>query len=66
MPLNPDSVRMELLDNGNYRYRLRQSDSINALEDHLVDALRGLENSLSRVKSITGWDWIINAISSAN
>jgi hypothetical protein len=35
-------------------------DSIDALEDHLVIALRNLENMTDRVKSITGWDWIIN------
>ena len=40
-------------------------DSLDTLEDHLVDALRDLENSPDRVKSITGWDWIINAVSNA-
>lgn len=34
------------------------------LEEHLVDALRDLENSPDRVKSITGGDWIINFVSS--
>ena len=43
----------------------RVFDSIDALEDHLVDALRDLEASPARVKSITGWDWIINAVSNA-
>ena len=41
-------------------------DSIGALEDHLVAALRDLENSPDRVKSIAGWDWIINSVSIAH
>ena len=41
-------------------------DSIDALEDHLADVLRDLENSTDRVKSITAWDWIINSVSIAN
>lgn len=41
-------------------------ETLDALEDHLVTALRNLENSTDRVKSITAWDWIINAISIAN
>ena len=41
-------------------------DSIDSLEGHLVDALRDIENFPDRVKSITGWDWIINAVSIAN
>jgi len=44
----------------------RVFDSIDALEDHLVVGLRDLETSPGRVKSITAWDWIINAISIAN
>lgn len=44
----------------------RVFDSIDALEDHLVDALRDMENAPERVKSIAGWDWIINPVSIAN
>ena len=44
----------------------RVFDSINALEDHLVVALRDLENSPDRIKSIAAWDWIINVLSNAN
>ena len=44
----------------------RVFDSIDALEEHLVIALRNLEQSPDRVKSITAWDWIINAVSIAN
>jgi transposase len=44
----------------------RVFDSIDALEDHLVAARCDLEHSPDRVKSITGWDWIIHAISNAN
>jgi hypothetical protein len=40
-------------------------DSLDALEDHLVVALRNLEYAPDRVKSITAWDWIINAVSIA-
>ena len=43
----------------------RVFDSIDALEDHLVTALRDLEHSPDRVKSITGWDWIINSVYNA-
>ena len=44
----------------------RVFDSIDALEDHLVAALLNLENAPARVKGITAWDWIINAMSIAN
>lgn len=40
--------------------------SLDALEDQLVLALQALENDPSRVRSITGWDWIINSVSNAN
>lgn len=43
----------------------RMFDSIDALEDHLVTALRDLEHSPDRVNSITAWDWIMNAVSTA-
>ena len=40
--------------------------SLDALEDQLVRALQALESDPSRVRSITGWDWIIKAVSNAN
>lgn len=40
--------------------------SLDALEDQLVLALHGLENDPDRVRSITAWDWIIDAVSNAN
>jgi hypothetical protein len=43
----------------------RTFDSIEALEDQLVDGLQTLEADLPRVRSIVAWDWIINAISNA-
>ena len=43
----------------------RVFDSIDALEDHLVDALRAMENDVDRVASITRWPWIINTVSNA-
>ena len=44
----------------------RAFDSLDALENHLVDALLSLENNPALVKSICNWDWIINAVSNAN
>jgi len=44
----------------------RAFDSLDALEDHLVEALCMLENNPSLVQSICNWDWIINALSNAN
>jgi transposase len=37
-------------------------DSIDAVEDRLVDGLLDLENNKHLVQSITGFDWIISAI----
>ncbi len=44
----------------------RAFDSLDALENQLVEALHPLENSDERVKSICNWEWIIKAISNAN
>uniref|UniRef100_UPI00089814E2 transposase n=1 Tax=Nitrosomonas sp. Nm33 TaxID=133724 RepID=UPI00089814E2 len=44
----------------------RVFDSIDALENHLVNALYDLENTPTLIKSITGWNWIINAVYKAN
>lgn len=44
----------------------RAFDSLDALENRLVEALRALENNNESVKSICNWNWIINAISNAN
>ena len=35
-------------------------NSLTAVEDRLCDTLRSLELDKERVKSITGWDWIIS------
>jgi len=43
----------------------RVFDSIDALEDHLVDALRAMENDTERVARSTRWPWIINFVSNA-
>jgi hypothetical protein len=40
----------------------RVFDSLDALENHLVSALLAYENNAERVASITGWQWIINAL----
>lgn len=37
-------------------------DSMDDLEDDLVKGLQALEAAQSRVKSITGWEWIISAV----
>jgi transposase len=44
----------------------RVFDSLDAVENALVDALRSLEQQPDRIKSITGWQWIINTVSNAN
>lgn len=41
-------------------------DTLDALEDQLVDALGALEMQNERIKSIAAWDWIIDAVSIAN
>ena len=33
-----------------------------ALEDHLEEALRNMENDQDRIRSIVAWPWIINAL----
>ncbi|WP_396027205.1 transposase [Acidithiobacillus ferrivorans] len=43
----------------------RAFDSLGALEDQLVAGLRALEADHARVKSIAGWEYIINSISNA-
>jgi len=40
--------------------------TITALETHLMHSLAGMEQDHDRIKSITGWKWIINAILNAN
>jgi len=62
--LNPQEHLWDELREKHFHNRV--FDSIRALEDHLVIALRDLESTPSRVKSITGWDWIITACSIAN
>jgi transposase len=62
--LNPQEHLWDELREKHFHNRV--FDSIDALEDHLVAALCDLEHSPDRVKSITGWDWIINAIFNAN
>ncbi|MCK9377050.1 MAG: hypothetical protein M0P73_12960 [Syntrophobacterales bacterium] len=40
-------------------------DSLDALEDRLVDALVGLENDQELAASTTGFDWIFNWLETA-
>ena len=44
----------------------RAFDSLDALEDRLVDGLVALERDPQRNKSICNWDWIIKVTSNAN
>lgn len=37
-------------------------NSIDALEDHLEEALRNMENDQDRIRSIVAWPWIINTL----
>jgi transposase len=37
-------------------------NSIDALEDHLEEALWNMENDQDRIRSIVAWPWIINAL----
>jgi transposase len=41
-------------------------ESLDLLEDHLVESLKIMEAQNETVKSITAWDWIINAVSIEN
>ena len=40
----------------------RAFDSLDALEIHLESELKNLESSQETMRSITGWDWVINAV----
>jgi len=56
--LNPqEHLWDELREKG---FHNKAFDSMDALENVLVDQLLILENNPNRVKSITAWDWIIN------
>lgn len=44
----------------------RAFESLDALEDQLIVGLLALEADRQTVKSICGWEWIINALSKAN
>ena len=39
---------------------------LDAVEQHLLDALGAFEHDIERIKSICAWPWIINSISNAN
>ena len=41
-------------------------NALEYLEVHLMHSLARLEGDPSRVQSLTGWDWIINAILNAD
>lgn len=62
--LNPQEHLGDALREKHFHNRV--FDSLDALEDPLVLGLRELENSPGRVKSIAGWQWIINSTSNGN
>lgn len=58
--LNPvEHIWDELKEKG---FHNRVFSSLNALEDHLLDELRRLENTPEVTQSIVTWPWIINAL----
>jgi len=61
--LNPVEHLWEELREKNFHNRV--FDSLDALESHLTDALKRMEETTDVVKSITGWDWIINSLCNA-
>lgn len=62
--LNPtENLWDEIREKG---FSNRAFDSLNAVDDQLVDQLAYLEKSPKRVQSITGWSWIINLKLNAN
>lgn len=59
--LNPQQhIRDELREK---HFHNRVFDSLDALEEQLVQALRVFEQNPQRMHSIAGWDWIINSVS---
>jgi len=60
--LNPQEHIWDELREKHFHNRV--FDSLNALEDQLVQALRVFEQDPLRMHSIAGWDWIINSLSS--
>lgn len=57
--INPrEHVRDELREKF---FHNRAFDSLDALETHLEKALGWRESSPERMRSIAGWDWIINS-----
>lgn len=57
--LNPQEHLWEELREKYFHNRI--FDSLDALEDQLIQGLRALETDHRRVRSIVAWDWIINA-----
>ena len=62
--LNPQEHLWDELREKHFHNRV--FDSIDALEDQLVSALRNLEDAPDRVQSMTARDWTTNAVSIAN
>ena len=67
-PYSPELNQVEHLwdDLREKSFHNRVFDSIDALECHLEQALAAFEKDSQRVRSITHWPWIINALSNAN
>ena len=61
--LSTDSVILQGVD---LNFAGPTIDSLDALEDQLMTGLKALETSPNMVKSIAGWDWIINCVPNRN
>lgn len=59
--LNPQEHIWDELREKHFHNRV--FDSLDALENHLVQALKSFEADPQRMHSIAGWDWIINSVS---
>ena len=58
--LNPqENVWAPIKENGFYN---KVFDSLDAVEDPLLSVLRQFEQQAQRLKKLTHWDWIMNAL----
>jgi transposase len=56
--LNPvEHVREHIRENG---FRNKASNSMEAVEDQLIESLKGLENDPTSVARMTGFSWIVS------
>jgi transposase len=67
-PYSPELNPVEHLwdELGEKHFHNRVFASLDAVEQHLVQALGAFERDTERIKSICAWPWIINSVSNAN